>query len=417
MDLILSKIGELALPQNKIWEIKRTKNASLFVKNGKVIALGTNEQALEQVKNALPNSWENFLTNTKKIDCSGKTVTPGLVDPHTHSVFGATRQHEFKMRCEGKTYTEIAQNGGGIRYSVRKLRSLSEEELVNFTLPFLDKFFELGTTTVEVKSGYGLTLNDEIKMLKTIQTLQKLHKLTLIPTFLGAHEIPDEFRENREGYVDLLTKEMIPKVADEKLAEFCDIFTETGVYTVEESEKILTVAKNYGLKIKMHVEELSHVGGAELAGKLGAVSADHLEFVSQSGIEAMKKSGTVPVLLPGTALFLGIKHLPPARKMIDEGLPVALGTDFNPGSSMTQSLPLMMTLACTQMKMLPEESFYATTVNASKSLAREKPGILEIGSDADFVVWDSPDLDFIVYYFGGNLVNKTFKNGELVYEK
>lgn len=417
MDLILRNIKQLILPQKKLWKIKRVKNASLFVKKGKIVAAGSNESSYLQLKKNLQDDWQSFLANTDVLDCSEKIVTPGLVDPHTHSVFGATRQNEFKMRSEGKSYLEIAEAGGGIRYSVRQLRKLSEKKLVETTLPFLDRFLELGTTTVEVKSGYGLSLKDEIKMLKVIRRLNASHKITLIPTFLGAHEVPDEYRDNREKYIDIITNEMIPEVAENRLAEFCDIFTETGVFTIAESEKILGVAQDYGLKIKMHVEEFTDIGGAELAGKLGAISADHLECVSDAGIKSMKNGGTVPVLLPGTALFLGLKNYPPARKMIAEGLPVALGTDFNPGSSFTQSLPLMMTIACTQMKMTPDEAFYAVTVNSAKAVAREGLGSLEVGSVADFVVWDAKDLETLPYYFGGNLVEKTYKNGELVYSK
>lgn len=417
MDLILRNIKQLILPQKKLWKIKRVKNASLFVKKGKIVAAGSNESSYLQLKKNLQDDWQSFLANTDVLDCSEKIVTPGLVDPHTHSVFGATRQNEFKMRSEGKSYLEIAEAGGGIRYSVRQLRKLSEKKLVETTLPFLDRFLELGTTTVEVKSGYGLSLKDEIKMLKVIRRLNASHKITLIPTFLGAHEVPDEYRDNREKYIDIITNEMIPEVAENRLAEFCDIFTETGVFTIAESEKILGVAQDYGLKIKMHVEEFTDIGGAELAGKLGAISADHLECVSDAGIESMKNGGTVPVLLPGTALFLGLKNYPPARKMIAEALPVALGTDFNPGSSFTQSLPLMMTIACTQMKMTPDEAFYAVTVNSAKAVAREGLGTLEVGSVADFVVWDAKDLETLPYYFGGNLVEKTYKNGELVYSK
>ncbi len=352
---------------------------------------------------------------TKVINAEDKVVLPGFVDCHTHPVFGATREEEFELRIKGKSYEEIAQAGGGIRSSVRSVRQLSKDELIKLALPRLERFLSYGTTTIEAKSGYGLSLKDEIKILEVIKKLNQIHPMDLVPTFLGAHEIPDEYRERREEYIDLLINQMIPEVAKKKLALFCDVFCEKNVFSLDESRKILEKAKEYGLKPKLHADQLTPFGGAELAAEIKAVSADHLEFISDSGIEKMKQSGTIAVLLPGAVFGLGKDNYPPARKMIDMGLPVALATDFNPGSSFTESMPVILSLACLRMKLTPAEAICAATINSAYAIDKgDSIGSLERGKKADIVIWDVKNYKEIPYHYGVNLVDKVIKDGEVV---
>jgi len=299
--------------------------------------------------------------------------------------------------------------------SVRSVRQLSKDELIRLALPRLNRFLSYGTTTIEAKSGYGLSLKDEIKILEVIKKLNQIHPLSLVPTFLGAHEIPDEYRERREEYIDLVINEIIPEVAKKKLALFCDVFCEKDVFNIDESRKILETAKSYGLKPKLHADQLISFGGSELAAELKAVSADHLEFISDSGIEKMKQSGTTAVLLPGAVFGLGKDNYPPARKMIDMGLPVALATDFNPGSSFTESMPMILSLACLRMKLTPAEAITAATINSAYAIDKGNSiGSLEQGKKADMVVWDVKNYKEIPYHYGVNLVDKVIKDGEVV---
>ena len=342
-------------------------------------------------------------------------MTPGLIDPHTHPVFAATREKEFYMRNEGKSYMEIAQQGGGIRNSVRKLRAASADALYQNACRFLDRMLRSGTTTIEAKSGYGLSTEAEIKSLEVIQKLNKSHPIDLVPTFMGAHEFPDEYRENREGYVNLLIDEMIPEISRRKLADFCDIFTEEGVFDLEQSRRIMSAAKKYGLKLKFHAEELKSIGGAELAAEMGAVSADHLVYVSDEGIRRMASSGTIAVLLPSTTFFLGHSEYAPARKMIESDVAVALATYFNPGSSCNTSVPSTMTIAAIYLKMTAEEIMNATTYNAACSICRQMEiGSLEHGKLADFVVWDVENYQQIPYLFAQNPIRSVYKRGSRV---
>lgn len=348
------------------------------------------------------------------IDATGKTVLPGLVDSHTHLLFAGTREDEFLLRLQGISYQEIAARGGGINATVRRVRQASKEELMELARSRLDRMLRLGVTTVEVKSGYGLNVAEEIKCLEAIVALDREHPCDLVPTFMGAHDVPAEYGGNREGYIDLVTKEMIPEVASRSLAEFCDVFCEDGVFSVAESEKILRVARDHGLKLKLHADEFSSIGGAELAARLGATSADHLLRITDDGIDAMLKAGTVATLLPGTAFFLGLPYAP-ARKLIDRDVPVALATDCNPGSCMTENLPLIGTMACTQMKMLPAEVVTAVTLNAAAAVARsDRIGSIEIGKQADLVIFDVPDYRQLFYHFGVNHVWKVVKKGRVV---
>ena len=349
----------------------------------------------------------------KTLDAAGRLVTPGLVDAHTHLVFAATREREFEMRCRGTPYMEIAAAGGGILSSVRHLRAASVAQLVRRTRPRLEEMLRHGTTTAEVKSGYGLTLRDEIKTLKAIRRLRT--PMTLVPTFLGAHEIPQEYRRRRKAYVDLVVEKMLPAVARRGLARFCDVFCEQGVFTVPESRRVLTAARELGLGLKIHAEEFADIGGARMAAGLGAVSADHLTAINARGIRAMAEAGTIAVLLPATTFFLGGKRYAPARRLIKAGVPVALATDFNPGSSMTSNLPLVMTIACTQMKLTPAEALTATTVNGAHAVGLGgEVGSLEPGRRADLVIWDAPTLEYLPYHFGTNRVAEVVKAGRRI---
>jgi imidazolonepropionase len=330
------------------------------------------------------------------VDAGNKVVMPGFVDAHTHPVFGGNRADEFEKRSSGETYQEISAAGGGIRSTVRKTRAATEEELFVAASRYTQWFLRGGTTTIEAKSGYGLTLDDEMKLLRVIH---RISPLRTVPTFLGAHEIPDEYRTRREEYIDLVVQDMLPAAI--KLAEFCDIFCEPHVFPVKDARRILLAAKQHGFKLRMHVDQLGNSGGAQLAAELGAVTADHLEHTDPAGIAAMREQGVQPVLLPGSVYALGLKKYPDARAMIEAGLAVVLATDFNPGSSPTPSMPMILSLASTQMKMTPAESITAATINAAYSLQRgAEIGSLEPGKRADFVIHDCEDYRELAYFFG-----------------
>jgi imidazolonepropionase len=349
------------------------------------------------------------------IDAKGAVVTPGLIDPHTHPVFSKTREEEFEMRTLGKTYEEIAAAGGGIRSSVRDLRQTSRDIIEKKTKARLDRLLKHGVTTVEAKSGYGLSTESEIMQLEIIKRLNEMHPIDLVPTFLGAHEIPDEYRNNRDNYINLLINEMLPIVAKRKLADFCDVFCEENVYTVEESRRIQEGAKNIGLKLKFHADELKSTGGAELAASMGATSADHLVYISDTGIKALTASRTVAVLLPGTSFSLRSKLYAPARKLIESGAIVALATDCNPGSSYSENLPFMTTLASLHYRMTAAEAITAVTVNAACAIGKQdKIGRLEPGLQADMVIWDMEDYREMPYHYAVNLVSQVIKKGKVI---
>jgi imidazolonepropionase len=343
---------------------------------------------------------------------------PGLIDSHTHLVFAGSRELEFEQRIQGLSYLEIAERGGGILSTVEATRKAPFEELLSLGKKRLDRMLSKGVTTIEAKSGYGLSLQDEIKILKVTKALKESHPIDIVPTFLGAHTVPKEFRNDRKQYVDLIIQEMIPRVAQEGLAEFCDVFCEEKAFSLEESRKILETGKRYGLKPKIHADQLSSGGGAELAAEVGAFSADHLEYVSPIGIERMAERAVTAVLLPGASFFLSMKQFPPAREMIERGVAVALATDLNPGSSMTESLPLMITMGCTMFRMTPKEVIQATTIHAAKSMGREnKIGSLEVGKEADVLVLDIPNYKYLPYHFGVDHVETVIKKGKVVYQK
>ncbi len=373
------------------------ENAALVIENGIITFFGKMQD--------IPSN------NYTEIDCSDKVVMPGFVDSHTHLLFAGSREEEFAMRSRGFTYQQIAEQGGGILSTVYKTRAASKRELKKNARRYINKMMQYGTTTVEIKSGYGLSFDDEIKMLEAIKELQKEEIITISSTFLGAHAIPPEYKNSPNQYVNLICDKIIPYVGEHKLAEFCDVFCEKGYFSVSDSEKILSTGISYGLKPKIHAEELTSYGGAILAGKLKAVSADHLENISDEGIESMKANGVVGVLLPGVSFFLNHNYAP-ARKLIDSGVPVAIATDFNPGSCMSYSMPLMLTIACTQMRMSPEEAITAATINAAAALnLSNEIGSIDIGKKGDVIILDIPNYKFLTYHFGENHIYKVIKNG------
>jgi len=350
------------------------------------------------------------------LDASGMVVLPGLVDCHTHTVFAGTREKEYEMRISGASYMEIAEQGGGINSTVAQVRRASEEELVNTALPRLRSMLRSGTTTVEVKSGYGLDLDNEIKMLRAIAKVGEAQPIDVIPTFLGAHEFPPEYRDARDRYVALVLDEMIPAVCEEGLAEFCDVFCEQGVYTAEQARSILERGKDHGLKPMIHADEFAESGAAEIAAEVGAVCAGHLGFASEDGLTAMKRAGTVAVLLPGVGFGLAKPRFADAGRMLDLGLDVALATDFNPGSSMVNSLLIISSLACSFMKMTPSEAVLGMTRHAARAVGREDSvGSLSPGKNADLVVFRVPDFRYIPYHLGGDIVEAVIKGGKVVF--
>ena len=343
---------------------------------------------------------------------------PGFVDSHTHPVFGGTRANEYDLRCQGKSYQEIAAAGGGIRASVRQLRAASPEHLADRTERHFHQFLSHGTTTIEAKSGYGLSLEDEIKSLQVLATLRGRSKLETLSTFLGAHDVPDELRGSRAEYVRRIVEEMIPRVAREQLAHFCDVFCDDGYFTVEESRTILKAAKAAGLALRIHADQLAHSGGARLAAELSALSADHLEWIDADDIEALRKAGTVATLVPGSTFNLGLCRYPPARDLIEAGVPVALATDFNPGSCFTLNMQLILSIACSQMRMTPAEAITAATLNAACSLGlSERLGSLEEGKQADIALMNVADYREIPYFFGVNHCAMTIKKGKIVIDR
>ncbi|MBN2383758.1 imidazolonepropionase [bacterium] len=348
------------------------------------------------------------------IDARGLTVTPGLIDAHSHLVFGGTREDEFDARIRGKGYLEIAQAGGGIKRTVQLTRAASESELFALGRERLQEILSLGITTLEVKSGYGLDQETEFKMLRVARELAEAQPVEIVTTFLGAHEIPPGIP--KESYVNEIEQVMLPEVVRQDLAEFCDIFVEQGVYTPDDAVRILGKAREYGLKAKIHADQMSDSDGAALAVSLQAISADHLNYTNPEGQAALAASRCIGVLLPGSDFFLGLPHYPPARKMIEAGVAVALATDFNPGSCMTYNLPLIMTVACTQMRMSPTEVFGAVTLNAARALDRsETIGSLAPGKQADLVLFSCPNHKLISYHFGKNHVHTVIKKGKVVY--
>ena len=347
-----------------------------------------------------------------------RVVMPGFVDAHTHPVFAGIRANEFEQRTAGATYREIATRGGGIRATVRATRNASQNDLIKAGKRYAEWFLRNGTTTIEAKSGYGLTIEDEIKILRAIKQLNEETSLNYVPTFLGAHDIPSEYRSRRQTYVSLVINEMLPRVTQEKLAEYCDVFCEADVFTTDEAWQILSAARCHGLGLRVHADQLSLSGGAKLAAELNAATADHLEHTDTTGIAALKTAKIQPVLLPGSVYALGSNHYPAAREMVDAGLAIVLATDFNPGSSPTPSMPMILSLACTQMKMTPAEAITASTINAAYSLGRgDEIGSLEKGKRADFVIHDASDYRELAYFFGVEHSWRVYTSGKLAFQR
>lgn len=410
-DLILKNIGKLVTMQGsssfrvkeEMNKINIIENAYIAVKNGKILAIGVGEE------------FGNLCGDDTKIhDAEGLLVTPGLIDSHTHLIHGGSRENEFSMKLNGVPYIEILNNGGGILSTVKATKEASEEELYKKAKKSLDRMLEFGVTTVEEKSGYGLELNTEIKQLEVARVLDKNHPVDLVHTFLGAHAVPEEYKENHKAYIDILVDVMMPKIKDMGLAEFCDVFCEEGVFTIEESEYILQKAKEMGYKLKIHADEIESLGGAELAAKLGCVSADHLMAASDEGIKMMAENNVVANILPATSFNLN-KNYADCRKMIDMGAIVSLSSDYNPGSCPSENLQLVMQLGCLHLKMTPNEVLTAVTINAAYAIDRaDKIGSIEVGKNADFVVFDARNVEYLMYHFGINHTKKVYKNGNLV---
>ena len=413
VDLLVRGAAELATPLGRaarggaeLGAVQVRPGWAVAARDGDVVAVGPEEELAAR------------LTPRATLDAAGGTLVPGFVDAHTHPVFATTREDEFELRTTGATYVEIGLAGGGILSTVRGVREASDEVLLAGLLARLDRFLELGTTTVEAKSGYGLSTEDELRMLRVIAAADRAHPVDLVPTFLGAHEFPAEYRDDRAAYVDLLVEEMLPRVADEGLAEYCDIFTETHVFGLEDSRRILTRARDLGFRLRLHVDQLTPLGGAELAAEFGADSADHLECVTDRGIEALGAAGVVPVLCPLVAMFLRQDQEAPGRRLVDLGLAPAIATDFNPGSCYTQSMPEVLSWSALRMHLTAGEALTAGTLNAAASLNRaDRLGSLEPGKRCDLLVLDVPNHRHLCYELGRNPVRAVVKAGRVVHER
>ncbi|PLW97257.1 MAG: imidazolonepropionase [Marinilabiliales bacterium] len=382
------------------------KNAFLCIEDDKIAAFGPMNELSDELIYAQAG---------ERIDATGKMVFPSFVDSHTHLVYPASREAEYIDKIKGLSYEEIAKRGGGILNSARKMEIVSEEELLKDALNRLDEIISFGTGAVEIKSGYGLTLESELKMLRVIKKLKELSPLTIKSTFLGAHAIPLEYRGKQERYVDLIIHEMLPRVAEEQLADYIDVFCDTGFFTVKDTERILEAGLKYGLRGKIHANELDYSGGIQVGVKYNALSVDHLEFTGDEEIETLLDSETMPTILPGAAFFLGMRYAP-VRKMIDAGLPVAMASDFNPGSSPSGNMQLILSMACILYKMLPEEAINATTLNSAYAMElSEKMGSIAIGKKANlFITKEIPSIAFLPYYYGSNKVETVILNGKVI---
>jgi len=400
--LLASPRGHQALAGEAQGQIEKIENAHVLLQNGRISQVETGR---------VPKS---LLECARVIDAKGSLVTPGLVDAHTHLVFGGWRAHEMQMKLAGVPYLDILAQGGGILSTVRQTRAASPQDLAEKAQAALDEMLRLGTTTCEAKSGYGLNLQDEIKQLEVTAALNRKGPMQLVSTLMAAHAVPEEYRDNRRSFMDLLMNEIIPATAQGQLAEYCDIFCERDVFSAEESREILLAARRHGLGLKIHADEIEAIGASQLAGELGAVSAEHLIAITPEGISALAKGGTIACLLPATSFYLD-KAYAPARALIAAGVPVAVATDFNPGSCPGLNLQLCINLASLKYKMTPEEILSAVTLNAAAAIGlAEEIGSLEPGKQADLVIWDAPDLDFLCYRFGSNLARTVLKKGEIV---
>jgi imidazolonepropionase len=381
-------------------DLATIQDGAMLVNDGRIVAVGTRSEI------------EPHAGDAEAIDAGGRLVTPGFVDAHTHLVFAGNRADEFEKRCAGITYQEISAQDGGIRSTVRKTRAAMEDQLFAAASHHAQWFLHGGTTTIEAKSGYGLTVEDELKILRVIRRIGQSTPLRAVPTFLGAHEIPEEFHGRADDYVRLVVEEMLPRVASENLAEFCDIFCEAKVFNLDQARRVFTAAKAHNLGLRMHADQFTSFGASDLAAELGAKTCDHLEQTQPGSIAALKQAGAQPVLLPGSVYAIGSQKYPAARAMIDAGLAIVIATDFNPGSSPTTSMRMILSLACTQMKMTPAEALTAATINAAYSLDRGgEIGSLEAGKIADFAIHDVEDYRELPYFFGDHQAAMVFAAG------
>ena len=386
--LLIKDASEIFLPNGV------QKNASILIEDGRIKKIGKN------------------LEGGKTINARGKTVLPGFVDCHTHTIFAGSREFELEMKLNGASYEDIAKRGGGINYTVRKTRDASFQQLFNESKKRLDRMLEYGTTTAEIKSGYGLDMKSEVKILKVAKKLNEKHEIDIIPTFLGAHAVPPGI--GKEEYIESIINEMMPEIEKSKLAKFCDVFCENGYFTVDESRRILQAGKEHGMVPKIHADEFSSGGGAELAAEMGAISADHLLMASDEGIKRMAMAGVNAVLLPTVPFSLMQGRYARARKMMEEGVRVALATDLNP-NCWNENMQFVIQLACFKMGMTPREAINGATINAARAIGMEKEiGSIEEGKRADLLIIDAPSHVFIPYHFGVNLVEKVIKNGKVV---
>ncbi|ARU62828.1 imidazolonepropionase [Tumebacillus avium] len=413
LDLLVKGIGRLVTPPGdaprfgrEMNEVIEIENAAVAIHQGRFVHVGTEAEVLAALQG---------VTVAETIDVGGRLVTPGLVDPHTHLVHGGSREHELALKRSGVPYLEILAGGGGILSTVKATRAASEEELYHKARKSLNEMLLNGVTTVEAKSGYGLTTEDELKQLRVAKRLHDTHPVDIVSTFMGGHAVPPEYKGRTEEYVDLIVNEMLPKVADEFLAEFCDVFCEHGVFTVEQSRRILMEGKRNGLMPKIHADEIESLGGAQLAGEIGAISAEHLLAATDEGLQELADNGVTPVLLPGTSFNLGLQNHARARDMIDKyNLPVALSTDYNPGSCPTESIQLIIALASLNLKMTPEEILTACTLNAANALGRSTDiGSVAKGKRADLTIFDAPNIQYLPYHFGINHTFGVIKNGQV----
>ena len=403
--LLIHNIGVLATPEGvearrgeAQGKLRVLEKAWIYTENGEIISYGTGNPPV---------------TFGEKLDAGGRLVTPGLVDAHTHLIFGGWRQNELAMKIRNVPYLDILAAGGGILSTVKATHAATEDELAAKASAALDEMLAFGTTTCEAKSGYGLCPDEELKQLRVIRRLNKEHPMDVAATFMGAHALPPAYKENREGYLRLLCEEMIPAVAKEQLASFCDVFCETGVFTAEESRRILECGREYGLIPKIHADEIDPIGGSQLAGEIGAISAEHLIVCPEDGIDSMARGGTIACLLPATSFYLNSTYAP-ARRMIEKGVPVALASDYNPGSCPCLNLQLVMNIACLKYRLTPEEVLTGVTLNAAAAIGMaDKVGSIDRAKQADLVIWDAPDLNYLCYRLGSNLVHTVIKKGEI----
>lgn len=414
-ELLITNLSEVASPVGREpltgtdqGKVRRISGVEVLCRDAEIVGIGSSQELEKEA---------GSMDSVQRLDARGGTLIPGFVDPHTHLPWAGSREEEFSQRLAGKTYMEIAAEGGGILSTVRATREASEADLTHRVRDRLELMLRHGTTTAEAKSGYGLNLDDELKQLSAIRRASEEHPVDLVPTLLAAHETPPEYRKERERYVDVVCQEIIPATSEAGLARFCDVFCEEGVFTAEESHRVLTAGAEYGLAPRLHADEFVDSGGAELAAELGALSADHLTAISPAGVEAMAATGVTAVLLPGTSFFLMKHKYAPARRLVEAGVPIALATDCNPGSSFTESMSMVFVLAVYELGLSIEEALTAATLNAACCLGLgDRIGSIEVGKQADLVVLATPNLLHLAYHYGINPVSAVVKNGAVVHQ-